>query len=176
MSRRYDSRTTTFSPEGRLFQVEYAMNGIEMAGATLGAQTTGGIVICAEKKTTSKLLDQTHEKVFVIDDHIFVAAAGLTSDSYTLIARLRLLAQRHVVTYGEPIPVEQLVTMLCEIKQGYTQIGGLRPFGVSFLFAGWDKHQGFQLYSTDPSANFAGWKATAIGAKASNAQTMLKTE
>ena len=80
------------------------------------------------------------------------------------------------MSYAEPVPMEQLVQNLCDQKQGYTQFGGLRPFGVSFLFGGWDKSCGFQLYQSDPSGNYAGWSATAIGANAQAAQAILKTE
>ena len=76
----------------------------------------------------------------------------------------------------EPMPIEQLVQSICDQKQGYTQFGGLRPFGVSFLFAGWDKHHGFQLYQSDPSGNYGGWKAAAIGANHGAATSMLKQE
>ncbi|KAF0913490.1 hypothetical protein E2562_023239 [Oryza meyeriana var. granulata] len=85
-------------------------------------------------------------------------------------------AQRYALAYQEPIPVEQLVQSLCDTKQGYTQFGGLRPFGVSFLFAGWDKHHGFQLYMSDPSGNYSGWKAAAVGANSQTAQYMLKQD
>ncbi|KAL2555166.1 Proteasome subunit alpha type-4-A [Forsythia ovata] len=74
------------------------------------------------------------------------------------------------------MPVEQLVQSLCDTKQGYTQFGGLRPFGVSFLFAGWDKNYGFQLYMSDPSGNYSGWKAAAIGSNNQAAQSMLKQD
>uniref|UniRef100_A0A8C9Q5P1 Proteasome subunit alpha type 4 n=1 Tax=Spermophilus dauricus TaxID=99837 RepID=A0A8C9Q5P1_SPEDA len=70
---------------------------------------------------------------------------------------------RYLLQYQEPIPCEQLVTALCDIKQAYTQFGGKRPFGVSLLYIGWDKHYGFQLYQSDPSGNYGGWKATCIG-------------
>lgn len=108
-----------------------------------------------------------------------------------MIGRARITAQRYFYTYQEPIPVEQLVQRLCDLKQGYTQFGGLRPFGVSFLFAGWDRHYGtflellcnivltmlgFQLYQSDPSGNYGGWKATAIGANSTAAQSILKTD
>jgi 20S proteasome subunit alpha 3 len=74
------------------------------------------------------------------------------------------------------MPIEQLLVELCDLKQSYTQFGGLRPFGVSFLFAGWDEHHGFQLYQSDPSGNFSGWFATAIGANNAAAQSILKTD
>jgi 20S proteasome subunit alpha 3 len=132
--------------------------------------------------------------MYKLDEHVACAVAGITSDANILINTARVAAQRYTFTYGEPIPVEQLVQSLCDTKQararargtvpavsttarllmrarpplpcaqGYTQFGGLRPFGVSFLFAGWDAVHGFQLYQSDPSGNYGGWKATAIGA------------
>merc|ERR1711972_288490 len=104
------------------------------------------------------------------------AVAGLTSDANILINKLRLTAQQHVYTYGEAQPVEQLVTSICDLKQGYTQFGGLRPFGVSFLVAGYDKAHGFRLYHTDPSGNFSGWKAYAIGNNNNNAQQIMRQD
>jgi len=179
MSRRYDSHTTTFSPEGRLFQVEYAMEAISHAGAAVGLLSSKvGIVLAAEKKLSTKLLDSTPyaEKMSKVDEHITAVVAGITSDANILVSFLRRVAQNHLITYGEPIPVEQLVQRVCDQKQSYTQSGGLRPFGVSFLYAGWDMHRGFQLYQSDPSGNYYGWHATAIGANNQNATTMLKTD
>ena len=98
------------------------------------------------------------------------------SDANILINTARVQAQRYTFAYQEPMPVEQLVQSLSDTKQGYTQFGGLRPFGVSFLFAGWDKNYGFQLYMSDPSGNYGGWKATAIGANNQAAQSMLKQD
>merc|ERR1712000_615770 len=165
MARRYDSRTTIFSPEGRLYQVEYAMEAISHAGAAVGILATNGIVLAAEKKSVSPLLERTQssDKMYKIDDHVAAAVARIT-------------AQRYRYTYQEPQPVEQLVQVLCDLKQGYTQYGGLRPFGVSFLFAGWDKQHGLQLYGSDPSGNYGGWKAMAIGANSQNATSILKTD
>lgn len=105
-----------------------------------------------------------------------VAVAGITADANILINFARLEAQNYKRDFSEPIPVEQLVIRICDIKHGYTQQGGLRPFGVSFLFAGWDCHFGFQLYQCDPSGNFGGWKATAIGANYVNASSILKAD
>ncbi len=92
------------------------------------------------------------------------AVAGITSDANNLINYARLSAQRYQFEYQEPIPAEQLVQRICDLKQGYTQYGGMRPFGVSFIYAGWDRYFGFQLYQSDPSGNYGGWKATSIGA------------
>jgi len=138
MAKRYDSRTTTFSPEGRLFQVEYAMEAISQAGAAVGIITRSGVTIAAERRILSKLLESSEkEKIYYINEHIAVAVAGISSDANILLNYARVVAQRHLFTYGEPIPVEQLVQALCDQKQGYTQFGGLRPYGVSFLIGGW---------------------------------------
>ena len=103
-----------------------------------------------------------------IDEHIVCAAAGLTADANTLIQYARRMTQQYLYTYNEAMPVEQLVRQLCNAKQAYTQHGGLRPFGVSFLYAGWDPIYGFQLYCSDPSGNYLAWKGIAIGANNSN--------
>lgn len=178
MARRYDSRTTTFSPEGRLYQVEYALEAINNAGSTIGILSKDGVVLAAERMVTSKLLDQgkASEKIYKVDEHVICAVAGLTADANILINKARLTAQRYTYSYAEPQPVEQLIVSICDTKQGYTQFGGLRPFGVSFLFAGWDQHFGFQLYHTDPSGNYSGWKATAIGVNNQSAQSILKQD
>ncbi|KAL0486750.1 proteasome subunit alpha [Acrasis kona] len=178
MARRYDGRTTTFSPEGRLYQVEYAMEAISHAGTSLGILSKDGIVLAAEKKIISKLLDSDKkaEKMYKLDGHIACSVAGITADANILIQYARLAAQRYHFQYQEPIPVENLVKMLCDTKQGYTQFGGQRPFGVSLLYAGWDPYFGFQLYHSDPSGNYGGWKATAIGANFQGAQSILKQD
>lgn len=204
---RYDSRTTTFSPEGaacgagratdhaernathtpvhcplprtgHLYQVEYAITAIQNAAAAVGILTEQGIVIAGQKKTGSKLLapPKTSEKLYKLDTHVAAAVAGLTSDADILVDYARLTAQRYRYRYDEPMPVEQLVKTLCNQKHSYTQFGGLRPFGVSFLFAGWDQYLGFQLYQSNPSGNYSGWKATAIGANSTSSQSTLKTD
>ncbi|XXG65652.1 hypothetical protein AAC387_Pa05g3295 [Persea americana] len=178
MSRRYDSRTTIFSPEGRLYQVEYAMEAIGNAGSAIGILAKDGVVLVGEKKVTSKLLQtsKSTEKMYKIDDHVACAVAGIMSDANILINTARVQAQRYSFAYQEPMPVEQLVQSLCHTKQGYTQFAGLRPFGVSFLFAGYDKNFGFQVYMSDPSGSYGGWRAAAIGANNQAAQSMLKQD
>eukprot|EP01054_Gregarina_sp_Poly1_P008180 Gregarina_sp_Poly_1__8179@NODE_473_length_8111_cov_180_478369_g383_i0_p2_GENE_NODE_473_length_8111_cov_180_478369_g383_i0NODE_473_length_8111_cov_180_478369_g383_i0_p2_ORF_typecomplete_len250_score48_24Proteasome/PF00227_26/1_8e53Proteasome_A_N/PF10584_9/1_9e13_NODE_473_length_8111_cov_180_478369_g383_i06561405 len=175
---RYDSRTTTFSPAGRLFQVEYALEAINNASSTLGMLTKEGVVLAADKMVTSKLLDQSMEleKLYKIDDQILCAVAGWTADANVLLHQARLSSQRHLFRYDEPMSPEALVVHICDTKQSYTQFGGLRPFGVSFLIAGWDKNKGFQLYHTDPAGNFGGWRTTAIGQNSLSAQQILKQE
>ncbi|RXH86765.1 hypothetical protein DVH24_022038 [Malus domestica] len=161
----YDSRTTIFSPEGRLYQVEYAMEAIGNAGTAIGILSKDGVVLVGEKKVTSKLLQTSTstEKMYKIDDHVACAVAGIMSDANILINTARVQAQRYTFAYQEPMPVEQLVQSLCDTKQGYTQFG-------------WDKNYGFQLYMSDPSGNYGGWKAAAIGANNQAAQSMLKQD
>lgn len=178
MSRRYDSRTTTFSPEGRLYQVEYAMEAISHAGTVVGILAKDGIVLAAEKKVTSKLLeqDQSCEKIFAVADNVMAGVAGITADANSLVNYARNAAQQYLVSYDDDMPVEQLAQQLCNLKQGYTQYGGLRPFGVSILYAGYDDHHHFQLYHSDPSGNYSGWKATCIGNNNGTATSLLKQD
>ena len=109
------------------------------------------------------MIGKTSEKIYCLDRHVYCVVSGLTADANYLIDYARLTAQRHKYAYQENMPLEQLITRICDLKQSYTQHGGLRPFGAAFLFAGYDKNYKFQLYSSDPSGNYAGWKATAIG-------------
>mmetsp|Transcript_21575 Transcript_21575/g.36126 ORF Transcript_21575/g.36126 Transcript_21575/m.36126 type:complete len:260 (-) Transcript_21575:1983-2762(-) len=178
MSRRYDQSTTTFSPEGRLHQVEYAIEAINNAGTCVALLADDGIVLTAERRVVSKLLAQskTSEKTYTIDDHVVCLVAGLTADANILINQSRLGSQRYLYRYQEPMPVEQVVKSVCNYKQAYTQYGGLRPFGTAFLFAGWDQTHGFQLYQTDPSGNYSGWKATVIGQNNQAGKGILKTD
>jgi 20S proteasome subunit alpha 3 len=178
MSRRYDTRTTIFSPEGRLYQVEYALEAISHAGTSLGILAEDGILLAAEKRNTNKLLDEVNysEKIYKLNDDLCCSVSGITSDANILITELRLIAQRYFLQYQEQIPTENLVSQLCNIKQAYTQFGGKRPFGVSILYMGWDKQFGYQLYQSDPSGNYGGWKATCIGNNNQSAISILKQE
>lgn len=108
--------------------------------------------------------------------NMICAVAGMTADANILINYARQAAQRYLLTYNEDIPCEQLVRKLCDLKQGYTQHGGLRPFGVSFIYAGWDPRRQFQLYLSNPSGNYGGWKATSAGANNASAQSLLKQD
>ncbi|XP_021941353.1 proteasome subunit alpha type-4 [Zootermopsis nevadensis] len=178
MARRYDTRTTIFSPEGRLYQVEYAMEAISHAGTCLGILANDGILLAAERRNTNKLLDEVFfsEKIYKLNDNMVCSVAGITSDANVLTNELRMIAQRYLLQYGESIPCEQLVSWLCDVKQAYTQYGGKRPFGVSILYMGWDRHYGYQLYQSDPSGNYGGWKATCIGNNSPAAVSNLKQE
>lgn len=186
MSRRYDSRTTIFSPEGRLYQVEYALEAINHAGTSIGILTDSGIVLIAERKSISKLQDTQpsqnssstyssfNEKIYTLNESTICSLAGLNSDASILLQYIRNSCQDYLKVYNSNPPIHTIVKQISNLKQGYTQYGGLRPFGVSFLFAGYDKINGFQLYTTNPSGNYSGWLATSIGSNNSNCQTLLK--
>ncbi|CAE6480493.1 unnamed protein product [Rhizoctonia solani] len=165
---------------------EYAMEAIAHAGTVIGVLSKEGVVLAAEKKVTGKLLDTSvvkeggyggsGEKIFLLNNNLIAGVAGLSADANSLVNYSRTSAQQHLFSFNEDIPVEQLVQRLCNLKQGYTQFGGLRPFGVSLLYAGYDPHYEFQLYHSDPSGNYSGWKATCIGANNGTAQSLLKQE
>jgi 20S proteasome subunit alpha 3 len=180
----YDSKTNTFSPEGRLYQVEYAVESVGKAPTALGIVTSEGVIFATERRQRSALLDverpelrnYSGEKVYRVDKHIAVAVAGMTADANHLVEVARQIAQRHTYTFQEPLPAEDLCQRLCDEKQSVTMAGGLRPYGIAFLIAAWDRNFGFQLYQTDPSGNYYAWKAFAIGQNDGTAQSMLKND
>ncbi|RLF49758.1 MAG: proteasome endopeptidase complex, archaeal, alpha subunit [Thermoplasmata archaeon] len=160
----YDRAITVFSPDGRLFQVEYAREAVKRGTTTVGIKFKDGVVLVVDKRITSRLIEANSiEKIFQIDEHIGCATSGLVADARVLVEYARLIAQINKVTYGEKISVETLVKKICDFKQNYTQYGGVRPFGTSMLIAGVD-HKGSHLYETDPSGALVGYKAGSIGA------------
>jgi proteasome alpha subunit len=170
----YDRAITIFSPEGRLYQVEYAYEAVKRGMTALGVKAVDGVVLAVEKKSTSPLVEGA-EKIKKIDDHVGVAFAGLFGDARVLIDQARIYAQTHRLVYGEPVPIEMLVKRICDIKQVYTQHGGVRPFGVAFLFAGIDR-KGVHLIQTDPGGTYLRCKARAIGAGAQRALDLFVKE
>ncbi|MEZ0344994.1 MAG: archaeal proteasome endopeptidase complex subunit alpha [Infirmifilum sp.] len=170
----YDRAITIFSPEGRLYQVEYAYEAVKRGMTALGVKASDGVVLAVEKRSTSPLVEGT-EKIKKIDDHVAVAFAGLFGDARVLIDQARIFAQSHRLVYGEPVPIELLVKRICDIKQMYTQHGGVRPFGVAFLFAGIDR-KGVHLIQTDPGGTYLRCKARAIGAGAQKAIDLFTKE
>ncbi|MEM2727019.1 MAG: archaeal proteasome endopeptidase complex subunit alpha [Archaeoglobaceae archaeon] len=158
----YDRAITVFSPDGRLFQVEYAREAVKRGATAIGIKVKEGVILVADKRVGSKLLEaDTIEKIYKIDDHICAATSGLVADARILIDRARVEAQINRLTYEEPITVKELAKKICDFKQQFTQYGGVRPFGVSLLIAGVDKVP--KLYETDPSGALLEYKATAIG-------------
>lgn len=160
----YDRASTVFSPEGLLYQVQYAMEAVNRGGTVVGITSREGAVLVADKKQSDRLIESRFiEKIFVIDTHIALGMAGLVGDGRRLIYDAMLEAQRNRYIYDEPIDITELTNRICQIKQIFTQYAGLRPFGVSFLIAGVD-YSGCRLFETDPSSTPIEWKAAAIGA------------
>ncbi len=172
--RGYDMAITQFSPEGRLFQVEYAIEAVRRGTTAIVCRNKNSVVFAVEKKS-SQLQEETlgSEKIFKIDDHIGVAIAGLTADARVLIDRARVQAQINLLNYDETISVKDSTLNICEYKQVFTQNAGVRPFGVSFLIAGIDEN-GPSLYLTDPSGAMWSYYAFAIGSGATEARAYLE--
>lgn len=159
----YDRGITVFSPDGRLFQVEYAREAVKKGATTIGLKYKGGVALIVDKRVSSKLVEPASiEKIYDVDDHIGCATSGLVADARILVDEARKTAQVHRITYGEIISVQMMVKKICDFKQNYTQYGGARPFGTALLMAGVDE-SGIGLYETDPSGALVSYKATAIG-------------
>ena len=160
----YDRAITVFSPDGRLFQVEYAREAVKRGTTTVGLKFKDGVALIIDKRVTSRLIEPTSiEKIFKVDEHIGCATSGLVADARALVDYARITSQINRVTYSERISVEQLVKKICDYKQNYTQFGGVRPFGTALLVAGVDP-QGVHLFETDPSGALMAYKAGSIGA------------
>lgn len=170
----YSFSLTTFSPSGKLVQIEYALNAVAAGTTSLGIKATNGVVIATEKKLRSSLVDEaTVRRISTLTPNIGVAYSGMGPDSRVLVRKARKQAQAYYQLYKEQIPVAQLCREVATVMQEFTQSGGVRPFGVSLLLAGYDEN-GPQLYQIDPSGSYFAWKASAIGKNMTNAKTFLE--
>ncbi len=159
----YDRAITVFSPDGRLFQVEYAREAVKKGSTALGIKFKNGIVIISDKKIRSKLIEQNSlEKIQLIDDYVAAVTSGLVADARVLIDFARISTQQEKVTYGSLVNIENLVKRVADQMQQYTQYGGVRPYGVSLIFAGVDTI-GPRLFDCDPAGTINEYKATSIG-------------
>ncbi len=159
----YDRAITMFSPDGRLLQVEYAKKTVGQGSTAMAFTCRDGVVIVADKRIVDPLIiSESVEKVWKVDDHIAVTASGIVSDARVLVERAQVEAQRHTLTYGTPVDVLTIVKEICSLKQVCTQSAGLRPFGVSLLFAGVDS-EGPKVYETDPIGIYFRYKAAVVG-------------
>jgi proteasome alpha subunit len=160
----YDRAITVFSPDGRLFQVEYAREAVKRGTTTVGLKFKDGVVLIVDKRIASRLMEpKSIEKIFQIDHHMGCATSGLVADARILVDQARIIAQINKVTYDENMGVEDLVKRICDYKQNYTQYGGVRPFGTALLVVGVDD-MGEHLFETDPSGALVSYKAGSIGA------------
>jgi proteasome alpha subunit len=171
----YDRAITVFSPDGRLFQVEYAMELVNRGATIMGIQCPEGVVLGSEENIEPLEEAEYSWKIFKVDEHVGAAIVGLSSDARILIDQARIYAQSNKLTYDEPIDVEVVTKRICDIQQMYTQHAGVRPFGVSIIFGGVDK-SGTHVFGTHPSGTYRGYKATALGAGRETVLAILKDE
>ncbi|WP_135819931.1 archaeal proteasome endopeptidase complex subunit alpha [Halostella litorea] len=170
----YDRGITIFSPDGRLYQVEYAREAVKRGTASIGVRTSEGVVLAVDKQLRSELMEPNSiEKLHKADDHVGIASAGHVADARQLIDFARQQAQVEQIRYGEPVGVETLTKRVTDHIQQYTQTGGARPFGVALLIAGVDDGQP-RLFETDPSGTPNEWKALAVGRDRGEIQEYLE--
>lgn len=172
--RAYDRGITTFSPDGRLYQVEYARQAIERGSQSVGVRTPEGVAFAVERAPRSPLEDtDSIRKLHHVDDHVGIATAGHVADGRRLVDLARRRAQAERIRYGEPVDVRTLTTALTDEIQEFTQTGGARPFGAGLLVGGVDD-EGASLLETDPSGTATSWQANAIGRDAETIRDHLE--
>eukprot|EP00920_Eleutheroschizon_duboscqi_P017631 GHVT01042060.1.p1 GENE.GHVT01042060.1~~GHVT01042060.1.p1 ORF type:complete len:258 (+),score=45.66 GHVT01042060.1:790-1563(+) len=179
----YDRGVNTFSPEGRLFQVEYALGAMKLGSTAVGIQCNEGVVLASERRVTSPLLlADSVEKIVEIDKHVAAAMSGLIADSRTLIDHARVECANHFFTYNEPLSIPSCVDSIAELALDFSDVSDSRkkkamsrPFGVALLVAGVDEN-GPQLWCADPSGTVTKYQAAAIGSAQEGAETMLQEQ
>jgi len=170
---KYDRALTVFSPEGRLFQVEYALEAVRRGTLAVAIKSKEDVCLAAQIKIPSILIDaDSIDKLFQVDEHIGVAISGLHADSRALINYARVQAQSFRLTYDEPVRLNMLAKAIADMKQMYTQYGGIRPFGCALFFIGIDAG-GTQIFTTSPSGIYRSFKAYAIGTGEASAREYL---
>ena len=158
----YDRAITVFSPDGRLYQVEYAIETVRRGTIAVGVKCKDGIVIAVEEKPRKLQISNVAQKIFQIDDHVGVAAAGYIPDARSQVDNARFFSQSNKMIYDEPVEVETIAKHLADQSQQYTQYAGVRPFGVALILGGVVNGTS-QLYLTDPSGTYISYDAIAIG-------------
>ncbi|MWV65283.1 archaeal proteasome endopeptidase complex subunit alpha [Halorubrum sp. JWXQ-INN 858] len=172
----YDRGITIFSPDGRLYQVEYAREAVKRGTASVGIRAADGVVLAADKRARSPLMEpESVEKLHKADDHVGIASAGHVADARQLIDFARRQAQINRLRYGEAMGIETLTKTITDHIQQYTQVGGARPFGVALVVGGIENGEP-RLFETDPSGTPYEWKALSIGSDRSDLREFLEAE
>ena len=171
-SRGYDMTPTMYSPDGRIYQVEYAIETVKRGTLAIGVRCKEGVVIAVEEKPRALQTSNITQKIFQVDKHIGVAAAGYIPDARVQVDNARFFSQGNKMTYDEPVEVETVAKHLADQCHQFTQYSGVRPYGVALIIAGVDV-KGEALYVTDPSGTFVPYSAVAIGAGADEVNDFL---
>ena len=169
----YDRAITVFSPDGRLYQVEYAIETVRRGSVAVGIKTVDGVVIAVEERSRKLQITDAAQKIFKIDDHIGVAAAGYIPDARSQVDNARFFSQSNRLIYDEEVGVESVAKHLADQCQQFTQYAGVRPFGVALILGGVNK-DGSHIYLTDPSGTYIEYDAIAIGAGSDRVTTFLE--
>jgi proteasome alpha subunit len=172
-SRGYDMTPTMYSPDGRIYQVEYAMETVKRGTLALGIKTKEGVIMAVEEKPRALQTSNITQKIFQIDFHIGVAAAGYIPDARVQVDNARLFSQGNKMTYDEAVQVETVAKHLADQSHQFTQYSGVRPNGVALIIAGVDM-KGESIYLTDPSGTFIQYAAVAIGSGSDEVNSFLE--
>jgi len=162
-SRGYDMTPTMYSPDGRIYQVEYAIETVKRGTLALGIKCKDGVIMAVEETPRALQVADIAQKIFQVDQHIGVAAAGYIPDARVQVDNARFFSQSTKLTYDEPVEVETVAKHLADQCHQFTQYSGVRPYGVALIIAGVDQ-KGGSIYVTDPSGTYVSYAAVAIGA------------
>ena len=172
-SRGYDMTPTMYSPDGRIYQVEYAIETVKRGAIAIGLQSKDGVIIAVEEKSRDLQVEDITQKIFQVDDHIGIAAAGYIPDARILVDTARFFSQSNKLTYDEAVDVETVAKHLADQSHQFTQYSGVRPFGVALIVAGIDR-KGTRIFVTDPSGTYVPYAAVAIGGNSDEVTDFLE--
>ena len=172
-SRGYDMTPTMYSPDGRIYQVEYAIETVKRGAIAIGLKAKNGVVMAVEEKSRDLQVEDITQKIFQVDEHIGIAAAGYIPDARILVDSARFFSQSNTLTYDESVEVETVAKHLADQSHQFTQYSGVRPFGVALIIAGVDR-KGTRIFVTDPSGTYIPYTAVAIGGNSDEVTDFLE--